>query len=110
MQASKPTQHTPAPWEDSGNNCIYGYPGGLCTRLADTSVADGDEAQITRRLADLLEQKGIGTAQEWNTLQDNYIDYCEHPKHPVEDWKYEVANNDTRLGYWARVKEKMSHD
>lgn len=21
-------------------------------------------------------------------------------RHPIEDWRYEVANNDTRLGYW----------
>lgn len=25
------------------------------------------------------------------------------PEHPVEDWRYEVANNDTRLGYLAWV-------
>jgi len=24
----------------------------------------------------------------------------EHPAHPVSDWQYEVANGDTRLGYW----------
>jgi len=25
----------------------------------------------------------------------------EHPNHPVSDWQYEVANGDTRLGYWG---------
>ena len=24
----------------------------------------------------------------------------EDPNHPVDDWKFEVANGDTRLGYW----------
>ena len=24
----------------------------------------------------------------------------EHPDHKVEDWKQEVANDETRLGYW----------
>jgi hypothetical protein len=24
----------------------------------------------------------------------------EHPKYPVEDWRYQVANNETRQGYW----------
>lgn len=24
----------------------------------------------------------------------------EHPGHPAEDWKLEVANGDTRTGYW----------
>lgn len=27
----------------------------------------------------------------------------EHPGHPLSLWKYEVANDDTRLGYWAWV-------
>ena len=25
------------------------------------------------------------------------------PDHPVADWQYAVANNDTRLGYWEWV-------
>ncbi len=32
-----------------------------------------------------------------------YGPWGEHPDHPVDDWKYEVANDDTRLGYWAWV-------
>jgi hypothetical protein len=24
----------------------------------------------------------------------------EHPDYPRSDWEYEVANRDTRLGYW----------
>lgn len=28
--------------------------------------------------------------------------------YPVEDWQYEVANNDTRLGYWAWVDAKRN--
>lgn len=27
----------------------------------------------------------------------------EHPDHEVSDWEYEVANGDTRLGYWEWV-------
>jgi len=27
----------------------------------------------------------------------------ELPGHPAEDWRYEVANGDTRLGYWDWV-------
>ena len=26
-----------------------------------------------------------------------------HPEHSLEDWQYEVANDDTRLGYWEWV-------
>lgn len=29
---------------------------------------------------------------------DSYWD--QHPDYPVEDWQSEVANGDTRLGYW----------
>lgn len=30
-----------------------------------------------------------------------------HPDHPVEDWQYEVANGDTRLGYWDWVAAQL---
>lgn len=29
------------------------------------------------------------------------------PEFPVEDWKYEVANDDTRLGYLAWVENQQ---
>lgn len=28
------------------------------------------------------------------------------PDFPVSDWQYEVANGDTRIGYWEWVKIK----
>jgi hypothetical protein len=33
------------------------------------------------------------------------LDYWqdEDPDYPCDDWKYEVANDDTRLGYWEWV-------
>ena len=31
----------------------------------------------------------------------------EHPEHSVQDWQYEVANDDTRLGYWAWVMHRV---
>lgn len=27
----------------------------------------------------------------------------EHPRYPVEQWQYEVANGDTRASYWDYV-------
>lgn len=30
-----------------------------------------------------------------------------HPEHPVEDWMYEVANGDTREGYWEWVQRRV---
>lgn len=26
--------------------------------------------------------------------------WSDHPHYDFEDWQYEVANNDTRIGYW----------
>lgn len=37
----------------------------------------------------------------------------EHPQHPRSDWQYEVANGDTKLGYWtwvAQAVEAASND
>jgi hypothetical protein len=30
--------------------------------------------------------------------------------HPVEDWKAEVAADETRLGYWAWVENKKTRE
>jgi hypothetical protein len=34
----------------------------------------------------------------------------EHKDYPACDWAYEVANNDTRLGYWAWVANKLEEE
>lgn len=47
------------------------------------------------------------------TIKGNPPDYwAENPHHALEDWKYEVANNDTRLGYheWALSKAEQEVD
>jgi len=31
----------------------------------------------------------------------------EHPDYPVEDWKYEVSNGDTALGYNEWVEHQI---
>ncbi|MFB9062232.1 MULTISPECIES: hypothetical protein [Sphingobium] len=44
-------------------------------------------------------------------VMENAVSICgpwgEHPDYPVDDWKYEVVNGETRLGYWSWV---ASHD
>lgn len=30
-----------------------------------------------------------------------------HPDYPVEDWKYEVQNDDTRQSYWEWVQSRV---
>lgn len=39
---------------------------------------------------------------------DNYWE--EDETYPSEDWKFEVANNDTRLGYHEWVEKKKEED
>lgn len=36
----------------------------------------------------------------------------ENKSHPVEDWQYEVANGDTRLGYdeWVASRKELADD
>lgn len=34
----------------------------------------------------------------------------EHPDNPVKDWQYEIANGDTRCGYWEWVKRRNSDE
>ncbi len=36
--------------------------------------------------------------------------WSEHPDYPAADWQYEVANGDTRLGYWDWVSHKKDGD
>ncbi|MFA6132643.1 MAG: hypothetical protein WC869_01350 [Phycisphaerae bacterium] len=43
-------------------------------------------------------------------LIGSYGIWGEHPDHLVADWKYEVANCDTRLGYWDWVVHRMEND
>lgn len=34
----------------------------------------------------------------------------EHPKHPLEDWQLQVANNETRRGYWEWVEAQLAYN
>lgn len=36
--------------------------------------------------------------------------WAEHPCAPLEDWKFEVQNDDTRLGYWEWVDALLDGD
>lgn len=39
-----------------------------------------------------------------------YDYWDEHPKFPVADWQYEVANGGTRQGYWDYVMSLLNAD
>ena len=40
-------------------------------------------------------------------LEDSFGYWGEHPDHPVSDWQAEVSNDETRLGYWYWVEDKL---
>ena len=52
---------------------------------------------ISKKVAELFAKKGY---------------WYSHPDHPIEDWQYEVANNDTRFGYqqWITAREDEGLD
>lgn len=52
------------------------------------------------------------TATEFDeAFPDAEFDFWDsHPDYPVEDWQWEVSNDDTRLGYWGWVKSQMDQD
>lgn len=47
-------------------------------------------------------KKRIPTAEE---LRRKYV--TEHPDWPWQDWQYDVAQGDTKLGYWDWVQHNV---
>jgi len=45
-----------------------------------------------------------------NNLIEIYGIWGQHPDYPVADWQYEVANDDTRLGYWSWVSHMIDSE
>lgn len=44
------------------------------------------------------------------SLRDQYGYWAEHPDFAPMDWQYEVANGDTRQGYWDWVQGKVEDE
>jgi hypothetical protein len=43
-------------------------------------------------------------------LRNKYGHWGYHPDFPVKDWRHEVADNDTRLGYWEWIAARMEEE
>ena len=45
-------------------------------------------------------------------MTNNKSHWDEDEKYPVKDWQYEVANDDTRIGYleWVEHTKEQSED
>lgn len=63
----------------------------ICFAMEHITNAAGSSAMLE-------ELKGT-----WNVGERGY----EHPKYQKESWRYEVANDDTTLGYWEWVLENL---
>ena len=48
-------------------------------------------------------------AQIYN-LQMLYGVFSDHPDFPSSDWRRQVVNDETRLGYWDWVQNAMEQD
>lgn len=81
-------------------------PGRLVLRVALdlASLRDRDHALASLRsvFGDVADMKGYPSfAQDAEALADSCGGFWStHPDHPIEDWQHEVAEGDTRLGYW----------
>jgi len=62
-------------------------------------TAEAARERIISKLLPLQSNRNRLTLDYWND---------EYPGYPVADWQYEVANGDTRLGYWewAEAREE----
>ncbi|MFX9054117.1 hypothetical protein ABTN50_19390, partial [Acinetobacter baumannii] len=75
------------------------FGGGACAIFADRVVFKTTSAMLNLALAG--ENDGppsVGIDGGWS----------EHPDHPLTDWRTEVANDDTRLGYWPWVAARRA--
>lgn len=41
-------------------------------------------------------------------LEERFGHWGEHPDFPLSDWKQVVEDDNTRLGYWAWVENKIA--
>lgn len=94
-----PEEASEAEYEKWRDLCENGWP--------------GYEAYDGNVLGSLLQQaaseKQTGTRKSCVTDQNdpNFDAWAEHPTWPRSDWKYEVANDDTVLGYWQWVEHQI---
>jgi hypothetical protein len=45
-----------------------------------------------------------------DNLVNQYSYWGEHEIYGIVSWKYEIANDDTRLGYWDWVLDKIEEN
>lgn len=62
------------------------------------------QGAIRNKMSELCGEWQIDDTQ-LRLLMDEDV-WGEYPQHPRDDWRYEVMNDDTNLGYWEWVANK----
>lgn len=70
--------------------------------LADRFLSKVEEPALSEDARRIQNDKLTDSSE---ALESSYfgIDLNEHPMFPIADWRFEVANGDTRDGYWSWV-------
>lgn len=98
----------PEDWQGIGTRQSYQAKGqhapcsvALITELPDAMPDDYTELQNEMESHGAYELYILKSEAQ---LRTEYGFWGSHPEYPVEDWKYEVNNGDTRRGYWQWVE------
>jgi hypothetical protein len=52
----------------------------------------------------------LNTLERFQRFKDSASHWGVCPGHPIEDWKHEIANGDTRLGYWQWAESRIEQE
>lgn len=61
---------------------------------------------LRMRIGDWLIDQVVRRLYPTNEPREPEDYWADHPIYSAEDWRYEVANGDTRQGYWEWVASK----
>lgn len=83
-----------------GSICITGYERHYATFLVSARM---DLPEVT----DAFEAATVAATPLWDRVMDLWADHAGYPRN---EWQYEVANEDTHLGYWEWVQQKIEQN
>lgn len=80
-----------------------------CSRPYRDSFGGGWCAIFSDRIEIEMTREALSKALDGRTVTARPDPWAGDPAHPADDWKAEVANDDTRLGYLDWIKARQSH-
>lgn len=76
--------------------------------LAEVSEMAGHPLQAEATELIGLRSRDAEEPTDAGALAERYGYWQDHPKYPVEDWRFEVANGDSRQSYWDWVAAQVA--